>query len=244
MSAPEHIASERPEGESTLDPVPAVAGIPDTTAGALATRRMASGWGASGIACLLLLGVTAVALLLLLVVLPIRDGMKASDSAWETYSELHSMSYEAGWKIDSEIYSLQASLGGDLSALDSGLWSVGFDLGSFAYDVGPESRPRVQELEAAMDARRDELRQLQRSADARFDEFRDSVEARLGGLEEAADAALDDHWDDSSRRFSRNGRILMGWFLALVAVVLGLGLVELWVSWRDRRALAQPTEGM
>lgn len=69
---------------------------------------MASGWGASGIACLLLLGVTAVALLLLLVVLPIRDGTKASDSAWETYSELRSMSYEAGWKIDSEMYSVQA----------------------------------------------------------------------------------------------------------------------------------------
>ena len=100
---------------------------------------------------------------------------------------------------------------------------MGFDLGSLAYDVGPESSPSVKELEAAVDARRDELRQLRRSADARLDQFRDNVKARLGGLEEAADAALDDHWDDSSQRFSRNWRILMGWFWALLAVVLGLG---------------------
>lgn len=244
MSTPEHTDSTSPERSSVSNPAPDVTERPSEGAAALATRRMASGWGAYGTACLLVLSVTAVALLLLLVVLPIRDGMKATDSAWQTYSELHSMSYEAGWKIDSEIYSVQASLDGDLSALESGLWSVGFDLGSLAYDVGPESRPSVQELEAAVDARRDELRQLRRSVDTRFDQFRDSVEARLGGVEEAADAALDDHWDDSSRRFSRNGRILMGWSGALIAVVLGLGLVELWMSWRDRRALAQPTEGM
>ena len=244
MSAPEHIASERLEGEPTPDPAAAVAGIPATGAGALATGRTESGLGASGIACLLVLGVTAVALLLLLVVLPIRDGNKARDSAWQTYSELHSMSYEAGWRIDSEIYSAQGSLHGDLSALDSGLWSVGFDLGSLAYDVGPESRPGVQELEAAMDARRDELRQLQRSADARFDQLRESVEARLGGLEEAADAAMDDHWDDSSWRFSRDGRILMGWLGALVAVAVGRGAVGLWMSRRDRRAVAESAQGM
>ena len=236
MSAREHIASELPEGESPPDPAPAVAGIPDARAGAPATRRRASGWEASGIACLLLIGVSAVALLLLLVILPVWDAVQAGDSASETYSELRAMSYEAGWRIDSEIYSVQASLDGDLAALDSGLWSVGLDLGSLAYDVAPESRPSVQALEAAVEARRDELRQFRRSADTRFDQFRDSVEARLEGIEGAADAALDDHWDDSGRRSSRNGWVIIGWWGALVAVVLGLAVVELWACRSDRRA--------
>ena len=230
MSTPDHLASEPPERDSTPGVVPDVAGEP--------------GLGAAGIAALVLIVGAVVALLLVLVVFPIWDGMKARDGAWETYSELHSMSYEAGWKIDSEIRSVQASLDGDLSGLDSGLWSVGFDLGSLAYDVGAESRPRVQELEDAMGARRGELRQLRRSADARFEQLRDSVEARLGGLEEAADAALDDHWDNSSRRFSRDGWIVLGWFGALAAVLLGLSLVGLWMSWRDYRALARPAGGM
>ena len=238
MSTTEHTDSEPSERSSASNPDPGVSETPGMGAGALTAQGMASEWRASGIASLLLLGVTAAALLLLFVVLPIWDAMRARDGAWETYSELHSMSYEAGWKVDSAINSVQASLDGDLSSLDSGLWSVGFDLGSLAYEVEAESRPRVQELEGAIGARRDELRQLRRLADARFDQLRDRVEARLGGIEDAADAALDDHWDDSSRRFSRNDRIVMGWLGTLVAVFLALGLAGLWLAWRDSRALA------
>lgn len=244
MSTPEHTDSEPSEHSSASNPVPDVSEGSGVGAEALATRSMASGWGAAGIASLLWLGVTAVAILLVLVVFPIWDGMRAQNSARDNYLEFYSMSYEADWKIDGEIYSVQGSLDGDLYSLDSGLWSVGSDIGSLAYQVDAESRPGVQELEDAIDAHRDELRQLRRSADARFDQLRDSVEVRLGGLEDATRAALDDHWDESSRRFSRTVRIFMAWGATMVAVLLVLVLAELWTSWRDRRALARSSGGM
>ena len=126
-----------------------------------------------------------------------------------------------------------------------GLWSVGFDLGSFAYDVGPESRARVQELEAAVDARRDELRELQRSADA---PVRRVQGQRRGEARWAGGKRLTLRWmtigTTRAGGSPATGGSSWGGSWALVAVVLGLGLVELWVSWRDRRALAQPTEGM
>ena len=245
MSTPDHIASESPERNSALDPDPDVAGVPVMRAQALAPRGMVIERGASDVAFLLLFGGPAVvALLLLLVILPIRDGMKARDSARETYGELHSVSYAAGWETDSEIYSVRASLDNDLYSLDSGLWSVGLDLGALAHDVGADSRPGIRELQDAIGARRDELHQLRRSVDARFAQLEDSAEARFGGLEGAADAALDGHWDESSRRSSRDTRIVMGALWVMVAVPLAFGLAGLWVSWRGHRALAQPAEGM
>ena len=245
MSTPDHIASGSPERDTAVDSGPDVAGAPVVRAEALAPRVMASERGASDVAFLLLLAApTVVAFLLLLVILPIRDGRRARDTARETYDDLYSMSYAAGWETDSEIYSVRASLDRDLSSLDSGLWSVGFDLGWLAHDVAADSRPRVRELEAAIDARRDELHQLRRSADARFAQLGDSVEARLGGLEDAAKAASDGHWDESRRRFSRDTRIMMGTLWVMVAVPLAFGLGLLWVCWRDGRALAQAAEGM
>lgn len=187
---------------------------------------------------------TVVAFLLLLVVLPIWDGMKARDGDWETFSELHSVSSEAGWRIDSEISSVQASVDGELYSLDSGLWSLGSDAGSLAYDVGVDSRPRVREFKDAIDAHRDELRGVRRSVDARFDQLRDSVAARLGELEGATGAARDDDWDESSRRYDRDARIIEGWLWAIFAVLSASVLAGLWVSWRDYRASAKPAGGM
>ena len=187
---------------------------------------------------------TVVVFLLLLVVLPIWDGMKARDGDWETFSELHSMSSAAGWKIDSEISSVQASVDGELYALDSGLWSLGSDAGSFAYGVGADSRPRGREFKDAIDAHRDELRGARRSVDARFDQLRDSVAARLGEFEEATGAARDEDWDESSRKYDRDARIIEGWLWSMLAVLLAFGLAGLWVSWRRYRALAKPAGGM
>lgn len=187
---------------------------------------------------------TVIAFLLLLVVLPIWDGMKARDGDWETFSELHSVSSEAGWRIDSEISSVQASVDGELYSLDSGLWSLGSDASSLAYDVGADSRPRVREFKDAIDAHRDELRGVRRSVDARFDQLRDSVAATLGELEDATGAARDDDWDESSRRYDRDARIIEGWLWAIFAVLSASVLAGLWVSWRDYRALAKPAGGM
>ena len=93
---------------------------------------------------------TVGAFLLLLVVLPIWDEMKARDGDGETFSELHSMSSAAVWKIDGEISSAQWSVDGELYSLDSGLWSLGSDAGSLAYDFGTDSRPRVREFNDAI----------------------------------------------------------------------------------------------
>ena len=237
MATGNDLASESPEH----NPVPALesqitgAGSP----GAPSYQRAVP----DGAFLLALIGPPAVALLLLLVVLPIRDGTKARDSARETYGELHSMSYAAGWEARSEIGSVRSSLDSDLSSLDSGLWSVGSGLGPLAHDVGVDSRPRVRELEDAIDARRDELRQLRRSADAQFEQLQDSVEARFGELEGAADAALDGHWDESGRRFSRDTRIVLAALGATAAVLLAFWLAGLWISRLSRRDLAQPVAG-
>ena len=187
---------------------------------------------------------SVVVFLLLLVVLPIWDGMKARDGDWETFSELHSMSSAAGWKIDSEISTVQASVDGELYSLDSGLWSLGSDAGSFAYGVGADSRPRVREFKDAIDAHRYELRGARRSVDARFDQLRDSVTASLGELEDATGAAQDDDWDESSRRYDRDARIFEVWLWSILAVLLAFGLAGIWVSWREYRALAKPAGGM
>lgn len=187
---------------------------------------------------------TVVAFLLLLVVLPVWDGMKARDGDWETFSELHSMSSAEGWRIDSEISSVRTSVDGELYSLDSGLWSLGSDAGSLAYDVGADSRPRVWEFKDAIDAQRDELLGVRRSVDARFDELRDSVAARLGELEDATGAARDVDWDESSRRYDRDARIIEGWLWAIFVVLSASVLAGLWVSWRDYRALAKPAGGM
>ena len=76
-------------------------------AGAYASRITASERDGSGVVVTLLLGVGAAlvllvvaVLLLVMVVLPLRDGKKSWDSAGETYRELHSMSYAAGWRTD------------------------------------------------------------------------------------------------------------------------------------------------
>jgi hypothetical protein len=244
MSSPDQTGSQSPEDNDSRSHAPDVAGVPAAWGEELAPRGAALEWGSAGVVLLLLIGLPIVVVfLLLLVILPIRDGKKSDESAWETYSELHSMSYRASWETDSEIYSVQASLDSGLSALDWGLWSVSLDLGSLAYDGGFETRPGARELEDAINAHQDELRQFRRSADARFDELRDSVAARLGGLEDATDGALDDHWDESSRRFDRDGRIVMGalWFIFFVC--LATGLTGLWVSWHNCRALVQPAGG-
>lgn len=223
---------------------PAGAGATSASAGAPASRVAASERGGSGVVLLYLFGIpSAVVLLLVAVILPIWDGKKSWDSAGDTYSEFYSMSYAAGWETDSEIRSLKAALDSDLRSLDSGLWSVDSDLGSLALAVPADSRPRVRELESAIDAHRDELRRLQISTDDRFDQLRESVEVRLGELEDVAKAASDGHWDESSRRFSRDGRIILGTMWVVVAVVMALVLAGLWVAWLDRRARDQPAEG-
>lgn len=245
MSTPDHVASAPPDQDSVSNPAPDVAATSGVRAEAPVVEGTASQRGDSDVIFVVLLGVpTVVALLLLLVIFPIWDGKKARVSARETFGELHSLSYTAGWEVDSEIYSAQASLESDLASVDSGLWSVGFNLGSLASDVGAESRPAVRELEGAIGASRNELRLLRSSVGARFDQLRDGVEARLGGIEQTADAALDDEWDDSSRRFSRDTRIVLGWMSMLVSVPLVYGLVLLWAGWRESRAVAQPDGGM
>lgn len=243
MSSPDQTGSRSPEPDDARDPALDVAEGSDRRGGALAPRGTALERGSAAVVIVLLVGLPIVVVFMLLVILPILDGKKSDDSAWETYNELHSMSYRAGWETDSEIRSVQASVDSGLSSLDSGLWPVSLDLGSLAYDVGSESRPRVRELEDAVNAHQDELRQFRRSVDARFDELRASVEARLDGLEDATDGARDDHWDESSRRFDRDGRIIMGALWYILIVFLVTGLTGIWVSWRDYRALAQPAEG-
>ena len=244
MSTTDGIASESPEDSRAPDPDPDVAGSPVIRTEALVPQGMAFEHGGSDVAFLLLLGGPAVvALLLFLAVLPVRDGMKARDSAQQTYGELHSMSYAARWETDSEINSVRASLDSSLTSLDYGLWSVGLDLGSLAHDVGADSRSRVRELEDAIDAYNDEIRQLRRSADAQFERLQDSVDARLGELEGAADSALDGHWDESSRRYSRDMRIVTAALGATAVVLFAFGLAGLWISRLSRRDLAQPVAG-
>lgn len=230
--------SESPERD------PAVS-IDSEPAAAPAARTESSGMG---VACtvlpVLLIAAPLVALVLLIVVLPIRDGMRDGDRAEETYRNFQAATYSARWGVDSEIYEVRASLDSDLYSLDSALWSVGLDLGSLAYDLGAESRPRVRAMEDEIDARRDEVDQLRRSADARFARLQDSVDARLGGLEDMADGAVDARWDESGRRYSRNIRIATGVLWGIAAVMFVVGMAALWLSWRDYRALAKPAGGM
>ena len=223
----------------------AVAGGGSASTGAAAHRPALPKRTSVGAALLLVFtAFTVIVVLLLFVILPIRDGKKARDSATETYRELHSMSYTAVWKIDGEISSVQTSMNGELSLLESGLWSLGLDAGSLAYDVGADSRPGVGELEDTIDARGDELSEIRHSFDARFNQLRDSVAARLGEFEDATGAAQDDNWDESRRRHSRNMRIVMVWMWSLLAFLLASGLAGLWMSWREYRAQAKPASGM
>ena len=219
-------------------------GIDSETADASATRAEPSGWDAAYLALLvLLIGPAVVAFVLLLIVLPIRDGKKDGDSARETYNNLQSLTYSARWRIDSEINEVRRGLASDLYSLDSALWSVGLDLGSLTYDLGADSRPRIRELEGQVDASRDEVDRLRLSADARFERLQDSVDARLGELEGVADGAMDAHWDESSRRFSRNMRIVTGTLWVIGASFFAMAIAGLWASWRDSRARTQPAAG-
>jgi hypothetical protein len=219
-------------------------GIDSKTADAPATRAEPSGWDAAYTALLVLfIGTAVVAFVLLLVVLPIRDGKKDEDSARETYRNFQSLTYSARWRIDSEIRDVRWGLDSDLYSLDSALWSVGLDLGSLTYDLGADSRPRIRELEGQVDASRDEVDRLRLSAEAQFERLQDSVDARLGELEGVADSAVDSHWDESSRRFSRDGRIIMGALWAIAAGFLAVAIAGLWTSWRDGRAHTQPAAG-
>ena len=214
--------------------------IDSEPADAPAARTESSGMGAAyTVLPVLLIALPVVTLVLLIVVLPIRDGMRDGDRAEETYRNFQSATYSARWGIDSEFYEARASLDSDLYSLDSALWSVGLDLGSLAYDLGAESRPRVRSMEDEIDARRDEVDQLRRSADARFARLQDNVDARLGGLEDMADGAVDAHWDESGRRYSRNMRIATGALWGVVGVMFVVGMAALWVSWRNYRALAK-----
>ena len=219
-------------------------GIDSETAGAPATRAEPSGWGAAYAALLvLLIGTAVIAFVLLFVVLPIRDGNKDGDSAEETYRNFQSLSHSARWRIDSEIDEVRRGLDSDLYSLDSTLWSVGFDLGSLSSSLGADLRPRVQELEGQVDASRDEVDRLRLSADARFEQLQDSVDARLGELEGVADSAVDAHSDESSRRFSRDGRIITGVLWVVGAGFFAMAIAGLWASWRDSRARTQPAAG-
>ena len=219
-------------------------GIDSETAGAPATRAEPSGWGAAYAALLVLLvGTAVVAFVLLLVVLPIRDGKKDGDSARETYSNLQSLTYSARWRTGSEINDVRWGLDGDLYSLDAALWSVGFDLGSLSSSLGADLRPRIRELQGQVDASRDEVDRLRLSADARFERLQDSVDARLGELEGVADSAVDSHWDESSRRFSRDGRIIMGVLWGVAAVLFVMAMAGLWAIWRDSRSRTQPAAG-
>ena len=227
---------------SERDPTASIGSEP---ADAPAARTESSGMGvAYTVLPVLLIAVPVVALVLLIVVLPIRDGMRDGDRAEETYRNFQSATYSARWGIDSEIYEVRASLDSDLYSLDSALWSVSLDLGSLAYDLGAESRPRIRAMEDQIDARRDEVDQLRRSADARFAWLQDSVDARLGGLEDMADGAVDAHWDEGTRRHSRNMRIAMGVLWGIFVAMFVVAMTGLWVSWRDYRAFAKPAGGM
>lgn len=219
-------------------------GIDSGTAGAPAARAEPSGWDtAYAVFLLLLIGTAAVAFVLVMIVLPIRDGKRDGDSARETYSNLQSLTYSARWRTDSEIRDVRRGLDSDLYSLDSALWSVGLDLGSLTYGLGADSRPRIRELEGQVDASRDEVDRLRHSADARFERLQDSVDARLGELEGVADGAMDAHWDESSRRFSRNMRIVIGVLWVIAAGFLAMVIAGLWATWRDSRARTQPAAG-
>ncbi len=220
------------------------ASIDSGTAGALAARAEQSGWGALHTAFLMLLiAPPVVALVLVMIVLPIRDGKRDGDSARETYSNLQSLTYSARWRTDSEIRDVRWNLNSDLYSLDSALWSVGLDLGSLTYDLGADSRPKIRELEGQVEASRDEVDRLRLSADARFERLQDSVDARLGELEGVADGAMDAHWDESSRRFSRDMRIVTGTLWVIGATFFAMAIAGLWASWRDSRARTQPAAG-
>ena len=210
---------EAPEHDPASAPGPRIAG--EHPARVEAPER-----GASDAALVLLVAApVAVALLLVLVILPFRDGMKARDSAEDTYFEFSSMSFSARWEAGGEIDSVRDGVRSGLSSLDSELWSVESGLGSLAFDGGTDSRSRIRELEDAIDAHRGELRRLESSADDRFKQLRRSVEAQFEGLEEAADAALDAHWDEAGQRFSRDGWIMVGATGVTAGILLVFGAV-------------------
>ena len=182
--------------------------------------------GASNIAIVLLMAAPiAVSLFLVAVILPLWDGRKALDSAQDTYRELSAKSYSARWEVGGEIDSVRDSVRSGLYSLDSELWSVDSDLGSLAFNLGTDSRSRIQELEDAIDVHRDELRRLRSSSDDRFAQLRDSVDARFEGLEETVDAALDDYRGERRQRSSRDTRIIMGATWVTVGLLLVLGAV-------------------
>lgn len=225
----------------TEDPT---ASIDSGIASAPTARAEQSGWGASHTAFLMLLiAPPMVALVLVMIVLSIRDGKRDGDSARETYSNLQSLTYSARWRTDSEIRDVRWDLDSDLYSLDAALWSVGLDLGSLSSSLGADFRPSVRELEGQVDASRDEVDQLRRSVDARFARLQDSVDARLGELEDITDGAMDAHWDESSRRFSRDMRIFMGALWVIAAGFLAVAIAGLWASWRDSRTRTQPAAG-
>ena len=210
MEAPEHDAAA---------PDPGIAG-------AHPARVEAPERGASDAVALLLIGApTVIALLLVTVILPFRDARKGWIGAEDTYYEISSGSYTARWQAGGEIDSVRQSVRSGLSALDSGLWSVDSGLASLAFHVGPDSRSRVEELEQAIDAHRDELRRFESSTDDRFKQLRSSVEARFEGLEETADAAHDARWDGAGQRRSRDGRIIVGAMGVTAGALFVLGAV-------------------
>lgn len=216
-------------------------GIDSESADLPGTRAELSGWDAACTAFLVLLvGLAVIAFVMLFVVLPIRDGMRDGDSAEETYRSFQSLSHSARWRIDSEIDEVRRGLDSDLYSFDSALWSVGLDLGSLAYDLGPDSRPRIRELEGQVDASRDEVDRLRLSADARFERLQDSVDARLGELEDVADGAVDSQWDESSRRFSRDSRIVLGVLWGVAAVLFVMAMAGLWATLRGGRTSTPP----
>ena len=217
------------------------ASIDSGIAGAPAARAKPSGQSAVYIVLLVLLVAALLGFfVLIMVVLPIRDGKRDRASAEETYTSLQSATYSARWRTDSEIGEVGRSLDSDLYSLDAALWSAGFDLGSLSSSLGADFRPRVRELMDEIDARRDEVDQLRRSAEARFERLQDSVDARLGELEDMADGAVDAHWDEGSRRFSRNMRIVIGALWVIAAGFLVVAIAGLWASWREYRARSQP----
>lgn len=220
------------------------ASIDSGIAGAPAARAEPSGQGAAyTVLPVLLVAALLGFLVLIMVVLPIRDGRKDRASAEETYTSLQSATYSARWRTGSEINDVRWGLDSDLYSLDAALWSVGLDLGSLSSSLGADFRPRVRELEGQVDASRDEVDQLQRSVDARFARLQDSVDARLGELEDIADSAVDSHWDESSRRFSRNMRIVIGTLWVIGVGFFAMAIAGSWAAWRDSRARTQPAAG-
>ena len=193
--------------------------------------------GASDSAIVLLVAApVAVALLLVMVILPFWDGIRVRNSAKDTHFELSSMSYSARWEAGGEIDSVRDSVRSGLSSLDSELWSVESGLGSLAFDGGTDSRSRIRELEDAIDAHRNELRQLRSSSDDRFKQLRRSVEAKFEGLEEVADAAVDANWDEAGRRFSRDAWIIIGAVGVTAGILLVFGAVGALGSGPGRRS--------